>query len=41
MSVNLGLTVKELVHSEFEKKNFSNHCNRKMNYERVAVVWQP
>ena len=41
MSVNLGLTVKEFVHGEFGKINFSSHCSRKMNYERVAVVWQP
>ena len=41
MSVNLGLTVKEFVHGEFGKINFSSHCNRKMNYERVSVVWQP
>ena len=41
MSVNLGLTVKEFVHGQFGKINFSSHCNRKMNYERVSVVWQP
>ena len=41
MSVNLSLTVKEFVHDEFGKKNLSSHCNRKMNYERVAMVWQP
>ena len=41
MSVNLGLTVEEFVHGEFGKINFSSPYNRKMNYERVAVVWQP
>ena len=38
MSVNSGLTVKEFVHGEFGKINFSSHCNPKMNYEGVELT---